>query len=584
MTKIKKIITKSAFLSNYQKMWPFIRPYWFRALLAMLITLPVGMMDATIAWSLQPYMDVVLAGKPSNYSLVLPLFIVVFGLLQGIFNYASTYFNTWVGRKISNDVKLVLFKKLMQQEATFFDQETSGQIQLRFNQDADAACGGLINNVKVFVTRVVSSVSLISVLFFNSWQLAIIAVAMLLGVLYPLTTVRKRLTSLMDRSIFSGAQVATHYNETFNGNRVIASYNLAAYQGQRFAETLRGLFKIGMKMTQRTGMISPMMYFIASLGVALVIWAGNHLIGTQQISPGNFVSFIAALIMLYTPIKAIGNNYTAVQGAFMAMERVWDILEYTPSITDAPDAIELHAPIQSIEWQNVSFAYVANKPVLKNINLRVEAGQTIALVGNSGGGKSTFANLLPRFYDVTQGSIAINGHDIRRYALHSLRAQIAIVFQDNFLFAGTIRENIALGYPNVSDDMLWQVLRNACLEEFVRGLSHGLDTEIGERGVLLSGGQRQRVAIARAFLKNAPIVILDEATSALDNKSESVVQQAISNLMQDRTVFVIAHRLSTIKNADKIIVLDDGEIVEQGTHAMLLEHGTGMYKSLYQLA
>ena len=575
---------KSSFVTNYRRMWPYIKPYKWRALAAMLITIPVGLMDALIAWSLKPYMDVVMLEKMTSYVMYLPFVVILIGLLQGTFNYAATYLNTWVGRKISNDVKLILFEKLMRNDTAFFDKETSGQIQFRFNHDVDAACNGLITNLKIFITRIVSSISLIAVLIYNSWILAIIAVVVLAAALFPLTRMRKKIEKLMDKAVFSGAVVSTHYNETFNGNRVITSYNLGPYQKKRFEETLRSVFRLGMKMTQRTGIVTPMMHFIVSIGIAGVIWMGSYLIVSKEITPGNFVSFLTALIMLYTPIKGLGNNYNAVMMAFMAMERVWGLLDSIPALVNKPDAIQLTEIKSGIEYRDVSFEYSQDKPVLKNVNLTVAVGQTIALVGNSGGGKSTFANLLPRFYDVTSGAILIDGVDIRDFDLESLRSKVAVVFQDNFLFAGTIRDNIVLGDENASDADIHQALKNACLDEFVSSLHLGLETEIGERGILLSGGQRQRVGIARAFLKNAPIVILDEATSALDNKSEAIVQEAITNLMKARTVFVIAHRLSTVRNADKILVLNHGEIVEQGTHDQLIGKENGVYASLYNMA
>ena len=583
MTKLTAPFKNSSFVQNYRRMWPYVRPYKTRAMIALLITIPVGLMDAAIAWSLKPYMDVVMLAKPSGYIMHLPFLIVLLALLQGLLNYGATYLNTWVGRKISNDMKLNLFDKLMRNEAGFFDKETSGGIQFRFNHDVDLACNGLISNLRIFLTRIVSSVALIGVLFYNSWILAIIAVVVLAGALFPLTRVRRRIESLMDKTVFSGAVISTHYNETFAGNRVIASYNLVDYQKDRFRNTLHSVFRLGMKMTQRTGIVTPMMHFIVSIGIALVVWAGSYLIMTESMTPGNFISFLTALIMLYTPIKGIGNNFNAVQMSFMAMERVWALLDSVPNIKSQPDAIKLENIKESIEYKDVCFEYADGRPVLKNINLKVGVGQTIALAGNSGGGKSTFANLLPRFYEVTSGAILIDGIDIRDIDLDSLRNNIAIVFQDNFLFAGTIRENIILGKKDVTEEQVQSAIKNACLDEFISSLDLGLDTEIGERGILLSGGQRQRVGIARAFLKNAPVVILDEATSALDNKSEAVVQQAISNLMKDRTVFIIAHRLSTIQKADKILVLNEGEIVEQGTHDQLIQKENGAYASLYNM-
>jgi subfamily B ATP-binding cassette protein MsbA len=285
--------------------------------------------------------------------------------------------------------------------------------------------------------------------------------------------------------------------------------------------------------------------------------------------------------MLYTPLKAMGNNFSNVVNSLMAVERVFELVDAEPQIADKIEAVKLEGKINTIEYENVSFGYTQEKLALKNINFKIEAGKTVALVGNSGGGKTTIGNLLPRFYDVTSGAIKINGTDIRDIELNSLREHIAVVFQDNFLFSGTIRENIVLDKKDVTEEQLNIIIKSACLEEFISELKDGLDSHIGERGVLISGGQKQRIAIARAFLKNAPIVILDEATSALDNKSEAVVQQAIDNLMKNRTVIVIAHRLSTVRNADKIIVINHGKIVEEGTHDELIDKNGGFYKALY---
>ena len=287
--------------------------------------------------------------------------------------------------------------------------------------------------------------------------------------------------------------------------------------------------------------------------------------------------------MLYTPIKSIGGTYNSVLMSFLAIERVFDILDAKPAITDNPGARDMSSDIHEIEFKNVNFEYTPGVPVLRDINFRVKRGETIAFVGNSGGGKSTVVSLLPRFYDVTSGAVLIDGVDVRDITLKSLRANIGVVFQDNFLFSGTIRENIMMGNENATAADLERAVEMACLDDFIKTIPGGLDAQIGERGVLLSGGQKQRVAIARAFLKNAPILVLDEATSALDNKSEAVVQRAIENLMRDKTVFVIAHRLSTIKNANKIMVINQGVIVESGTHEELLQNENGAYKVLYDM-
>ncbi|MDR1007958.1 MAG: ABC transporter ATP-binding protein/permease [Campylobacteraceae bacterium] len=579
--KIKKRIDSTYMIQNYKKILPFVKPYWVRAVLAMVITIPVGSMDALIALLLKPYMDVILVEKSIGATAYIPILIIVFSLIQSSLNYASTYLNTWVGRKIANDVKTKLFNRLMSYEASFFDTKNSGEIQFRFNGDVDTACNGLIANIKLFVVRIVSSITLIGVLFYNSWQLALIALVVMICALYPLTTIRRRIKDIMKKTVFSGSQVVTHFNEAYNGNRVITSYNLKEYLNQKFNETLQSVFTLGIKMVQRTGIMSPIMHFIVSIGIALVIWYGSYLIASGAITPGNFVSFIAALLMLYTPLKAMGNNFNNVINSLMAIERVFELMDAEPKIADKAEAVKLTGDIKTIEYKNVSFGYSPDKLALKNINLKIDAGQTIALVGNSGGGKTTIGSLLPRFYDIISGIITINDIDVRDIDLHSLREHIAVVFQDNFLFSGTIRENIILDRASVSEEELNTVVKSACLEEFIAELKDGLDAQIGERGVLLSGGQKQRIAIARAFLKNAPVVILDEATSALDNKSEAIVQKAINNLMRHRTVIVIAHRLSTVRNADKIVVVKQGKIVEEGPHDELINNENGFYKTLY---
>ena len=581
---IKNKIASSSFISNYKRMMIYVRPYWFRALIAVLITIPIGGMDAVIAWALKPYMDVVMVEKSITATAYIPILIIIFSSLQSGLNYAATYLNTWVGRKISNDVKIDLFDKLLHMDAAFFDKSNSGEVLMRFNNDVDLACNGLLANLKLFTTRVFSSISLICVLFYNSWQLAIIAVVILFGALYPLSTVRRRINSIMNKTIFSGGEVMKHFNESFSGNRIISAYNLYDYQNQRFRQTLRTVFHLGIKMIQRTGMMSPLMHFIVSLGIAAVIWYGSYLIVHHTITAGSFVSFIAALIMLYTPIKSIGNNFNNVQMALMAMERVFGLLDRMPAIQSKEKAKVMTGLQNQIEYKDVSFAYEKGRPVLKHVNLTINKGQTIAFVGNSGGGKSTLLSLLPRFYDLgnNDGQILIDGTNLKDLNLDSLRQNIAVVFQDNFLFDGTIRENILLGNEEAKEEEIQKAVQMACLDEFIKTLKDGLDTQIGERGVLLSGGQKQRIAIARAFLKNAPIVILDEATSALDNKSEAVVQQAIENLMQDRTVLIIAHRLSTVRNADKIVVVNYGEIVESGSHDELMKQENSVYASLYR--
>ena len=571
------------FVVNYSRMWPYVRPVWFRALCSMLICIPIGSLDAVIALALKPYMDLVMVEKSITSPWYIPLGIVAFTSIQGGLKYMSSYLSTWVGGKITNGLKYDMFKKLLTLPTSFFDKRNSGDIVFQFNNQADMACSGLLDNLSIFTQRIFSSISLVCVLFYNSWQLALIAVVVLGCAFAPVAKLQKRIKSVMEKTVFADASIITEYNEVFNGNKTITSYNLAKHETAKFQNILKNIFTLRIKMVQKTQWLSPMMHVIVSVGIAAAIGYGSHLIMSGQITSGNFVSFITALILLYTPVKNIGNNLNAVQFSFFSIEKIFSVLDSVPAIRNKKDAKTLGREHSTIKFRNVNFEYVKNVPVLKNINLEVKCGETIAFVGNSGGGKTTIVNLLPRFYDVKSGSIEIDGVDIRDYTLESLRDNIAVVFQDNFFFFLTIRENIMFGKENATEEQINQAVKMAYLDDFIASLKDGIDTKIGERGMLLSGGQKQRVAIARAFLKNAPIIILDEATSALDNKAEAVVQKAIDNLMQDKTVFVIAHRLSTIQNANKIVVINQGKIAETGTHEELLQIENGAYKTLYEM-
>ncbi len=576
-------INSQRFVINYKRMWPYVRPVWFRALCSMLICIPIGSLDAVIALALKPYMDLVMVEKSVSSPWYIPLGIVAFTSVQGGLKYMSAYLSTWVGGRITNGLKFDLFKKLLTYETSFYDKRNSGDVVFQFNNMADMACAGLLDNLSVFTQRIFSSVSLVCVLFYNSWQLALIACLVLACAFAPVAKLQKRIKSVLDKTVVADSAIITEYNEVFAGNKTITSYNLQANETNKFKWILGNIFRLRIKMVQKTQWLSPMMHVIVSVGIAAAIGYGSHLIMTNQITAGNFVSFITALILLYTPVKNIGNNLNQVQMSFFAIENIFNLLDSNPAIRDKENAIPMAKDHNLIKFENVNFEYVENVPVLKNINLDIHKGETVAFVGNSGGGKTTIVNLLPRFYDIKSGSITIDGTDIRDFTLQSLRQNIAVVFQDNFLFSGTIRENILLGNPNATEEDIQKAVKMAFLDEFIATLKDGLDTVIGERGVLLSGGQKQRVAIARAFLKNAPIIILDEATSALDNKAEAIVQKAIDNLMQDKTVFVIAHRLSTIQNADMIVVINQGEIAEMGTHEELLNIENGAYKALYEM-
>lgn len=582
--KIKENESQIGFIQGYVKMWPFIKKYVWFAVLGVILTAPVGTLDALIALFLKPFMDDVMVSKQEDFASNVPLVIVGFVIIQGIFIYTSTLVNSYVGGKVNLDLRTKLFTKLLNQDCKFYDKNDSGTIIFRFYNDAEIATSGLINNFKLFLTKFFSSVSLVFVMVYTSWQLSCAAIGILLFLILPLRIVRKRINVIMKKTVMEGAFILTIYNENTAGNRIIRSFTLEDTVMSKFRYSAKFLFGMGMKMVRDTNWLSPMMHVVSAIGVATVIWYGGHLIVTQQITSGAFVAFIAALIMLYTPLKSIGNNYIQLQQSFLAVERIYEMLDIKTEAekeAECTNLKELKGVNKTVEFKDVSFSYTGEKDVLENINFTVTKGEKLALVGNSGGGKTTVCSLIPRLYEINKGSILIDGTDIREFTLKSLRQNIAIVFQDNFLFSGTIRENIMMGNPNATEKDLEDACKNACLDEFLSKLPKGVDTAIGERGILLSGGQKQRVAIARAFIKNAPLVILDEATSALDNKSEKVVQEALDNLMKNKTVLVIAHRLSTIIDSDSIMVINDGQIVEKGTHDELVALG-GAYEALYK--
>ena len=576
---------------------PYLRPYWFRIILGFLVAVPLGLLDGVTAFALKPYMDYAIGGKSLEFTLlnhdfvitslqmaiILPIGVILFAAFQGILRYLNGYLSTWTSQRITNDVKFDLFKRLIYMHPQFFDENSSGIIISRYMVDPTTASTGIIDQIKTITTSVFGALGLIAVMLYSSWQLAIVGVAVLCAAFIPVALIRKRIKKASNQNMVISGNITTNINETYSGNKVMAAYGLQERQNKYFVEQTWDSFKVNMSLYKRAGWMSPIMYVIASFGIAAVLGFGTYLINSGQMTAGGFASFVTSLLLLYKPIKTLGNTLTNIQTLFVAMGRVFELFDLQPEIVDKENARTLEGLNNKIEFKNVNFEYIPEHPILKNLNLTVNKNESIAIVGNSGGGKSTLVNLLPRFYDIKSGSIEIDGIDIKEITLSSLRKNISMVFQDNFLYTGTIRENIMMGNPNASEEELRQAIISAHLEETIADLPDGLDTFIGERGTSLSGGQRQRIAIARAMLRNAPIVILDEATSALDNESEAIVQKAMDNLMVNKTVFIIAHRLSTIKNVNRIAVINDGELVELGTHDELMNMPSGHYRALYDM-
>lgn len=597
--KLSTTTAKNSFKYSWLlgRIFPYIKPYMFRIICGFLVAIPLGLLDGVTAFALKPFMDYVVGKQDwvfhllgheftltwQTFAFIIPFGVVLFAGFQGVLRYLNDYISAWTSQRITNDVKMSLFHKLIYMDPQFFDENSSGIIISRYMSDPQTASAGIVDQIKTITTSLFGALGLIGVMLYSSWKLAFIGVLVLCIAFIPVALIRKRIKEASNKNMVIGGNITTNINETYSGNKVMAAYNLQERQENYFKDQIWKSFNINMSLTKRAAWMSPLMYVIASCGIATVLAYGTHLITSGQMTAGAFASFVTSLLLLYKPVKTLGGTLTNIQNIFVAMGRVFELFDLQPEIKNKENAITLTGLNNNIVFDNVCFEYIKDAPVLKNLNLSVAKNETLAIVGNSGGGKSTLVNLIPRFYDVTSGSIKIDGLDIREYSIESLRQNIAMVFQDNFLFSGTIRENIMMGNPDATEEELEQAIESAHLQEMIAELPDGLETMLGERGLTLSGGQRQRVAIARAMIKNTPIVILDEATSALDNKSEAIVQKALDNLIKNKTVFVIAHRLSTIKNADRIAVINEGELAELGNHEELLNIPNGIYKSLYEM-
>lgn len=597
--KLEMTTAKNSFKYGWllSRIWPYIKPYWFRITLGFLVAIPLGLLDGVTAFALKPYMDYVIGGKvfavdwhgisfsisSLQMAFILPIGVILFAAFQGVLRYLNGYLSTWTSQRITNDVKFDLFDRLIHMHPQFFDENSSGVIIQRYMGDPATASSGIVDNIKTITTSLFGALGLIAVMLYSSWKLAIIGVVVLCAAFLPVALIRKRIKEASNKNMVIGGNITTNINETYSGNKVMAAYELQDRQNKYFKDQTWKSFNVNMSLYKRSGWMSPIMYIIASFGIATVLGVGTYLINSGEMTAGSFASFVTSLLLLYKPVKTLGNTLTGIQNIFVAMGRVFELFDLESGIKDCENPKTLTGINNNITFEHVNFEYIPNHPVLKDINLNVPKNETLAIVGNSGGGKSTLVNLIPRFYDIQSGSIKFDDVDIREYSIKSLRHNISMVFQDNFLYSGSIKENIMMGNPDATTEELMEAIKSAHLQDLISELPEGLETELGERGMTLSGGQRQRVAIARAMLRNAPIVILDEATSALDNESEAIVQKAMDNLMQNRTVFIIAHRLSTIKNANRIAVINEGELVELGKHEELMSIEHGQYKALYEM-
>lgn len=540
-----------------------------------------GATDGAIPFLVQRVFDDVFTRKDQTTLSYLPIVIIAIFAFRGLMNFGQSYLNDYVGLRIINDVRNSLNRHFQSLSVAFFHRHPTGTLMARVNSDVGLLRYAITDAVASFMKDAVSLVVLITVAFFKDWVLACIAFIVFPASVLPVMRMSRKIKRVTKRGQVRTGTLAALLQESIQGNRIVKAFGMENYEDQRFRVENWRLFKQSLRASRIKSIVAPSMELLASFGIGGVVWYGGWSVIAGGRTQGEFMAFMAAMFLMYQPFKGLTRTYTAVHQGLAGAERVFEILDEIPEIKDKPGAREAKHFSKGIRLDDVHFAY-GETPVLKNINLTIEAGQMIALVGMSGVGKSTLVDLIPRFYDVQSGRITLDGEDIRDLTVRSLRAQVGIVTQHTFLFNDSIRNNIAYGDPNRSIEDVVAAAKAANADEFISAMPKGYDSVIGELGMQLSGGQRQRLAIARALLKNAPILILDEATSSLDAESERLVQEALENLMTTRTTIVIAHRLSTIRRADRIVVMVDGSIAEEGTHEELLVKN-GEYSRLYTL-
>ena len=565
----------------YRRLLEFVKPHWTRLAGAMVCMLFVSAATSASAFLVKPVLDDVFFKKDLTMLKLIPLAIVALFILKGLFDYGQAYLMSYVGQKIIADLREKIYNHLQSLSLSFFTRNPTGVLMSRITNDVGLVQGAVTEAVTGLLKDLFTIVGLVGVVFYRDWRLAIVALVVFPLAVYPIVRFGKKLRSYSTRSQTAMGDISTILMETISGNRIVKAFNMEDYERARFAKENRKLFGILMKSVRVRAVSHPLMETLGGLGIAFIVFYGGYNVIKGVATPGTFFSFLAALLMLYEPVKRLSGVNNTIQQGLAAASRVFEVLDTVPEIRSEPGAKVLTSISKRIEYRDVSFKYEQDR-VLRNINLRIRVGEVVAFVGASGGGKTTLVNLLPRFYDVTSGKVLVDDCDIREVTVESLRSMIGIVTQLTILFNDTVRNNIAYGKISQPFEQIVKAAEAAYAHGFIQNLPKGYDTVIGEQGVKLSGGERQRISIARALLKNAPILILDEATSSLDSESEIEVQKALEFLMQGRTTLVIAHRLSTIRKADRIVVISNGVVVEEGTHEELLERD-GEYRKLYLL-
>jgi subfamily B ATP-binding cassette protein MsbA len=570
-------------VNSYIRLLKYVKPYGKLLILSVICMILVSASNLYVPWIIKDVIDKVLEEKDMTMLYVIIASIIVVMFIRGSTTFAHRYLMGFIGQSVIRDLRNKLYEHLQNLPIAYFDKRRTGEIMSNLTNDISALQNAMTTDFIMLVQEGAIFIGSFAAMIYLQWKLTVLCLVIVPVVSVTIKFFGKKLHS-SGRSVQEKlADVTSMLQETISGVRIIRSFNRTEYETERFGKVNQSNFKATVKSIRQQSQMTPIVEFLAALAIAVIIWYGGVSVIDGLMTAGELIAFLIYAINLANPIKRIAESFGNIQKSLAAADRVFAILDEPEEDYDHSHEKELIVISGRVEAKHVKFEYEKDNPVLTDLNFVANPGETIAIVGPSGAGKSTIANLLPRFYEITGGEIDIDGMDIREASLGSLRDQIGLVPQDTLLFNTSIKENVLYGRLDATDEEVWEAIRSANAEKFIKALPHGIETKVGDRGLVLSGGQRQRIAIARAILKNPKILILDEATSALDTESEKIVQDALDKLMVGRTSFVIAHRLSTIKNADQILVLNNGVIAEKGNHEELMAKG-GLYYDLYTMS